>query len=245
VAAIELGLAGVRRADLRAAMIAALSDLGLKPLEVVTDAEIALYGVNGGKPGLVIIAGTGSNCRGRSARGRQAWAGGWGPVAGDEGSGSWIARRALQAVAKATDGRGPRTSLVEAACEYFDVAAAEDLATAVYAPSITNQRIAGFGRFVIDAAKRRDAVSREIVDGAGRELAQAAAAVIRKLRMQRERFTVGYVGGVFAAGELILEPLREGVAAVAPRAHLAPPALAPAEAAARMAGEHLRLALAG
>ncbi|HEV3470955.1 MAG TPA: BadF/BadG/BcrA/BcrD ATPase family protein [Pyrinomonadaceae bacterium] len=245
LAAAEVGLAGVKREDLRAAMRAALSDLGVEPLEVVTDAEIALYGVAGERAGLVIIAGSGSICRGRNARGRQAWAGGWGPVAGDEGSGSWMARRALQAVAKATDGRGPRTSLVEAACDYFNVAAAEDLATAVYAPSITNQRIAGFGRVVIEAAKRRDAVSREIVEAAGRELAQAAGAVVRRLRMQRERFAVGYVGGVFAAGELILEPLREGLAGVAPRAYLAPPALAPAEAAALMAGEHLRLALAG
>jgi N-acetylglucosamine kinase-like BadF-type ATPase len=245
LAAAEVGLAGVKREDLRAAMVAALSDLNIASLEVVTDSEIALYGATGGKPGLVIIAGTGSICRGRNLRGRQASAGGWGPLAGDEGSGSWIARRALQAAAKATDGRGPRTALVEAACEFFNVAAPEDLATAVYAPSITNQRIAGFGRRVVEAAKRRDAVSREIVDSAGRELAQAAGAVIRKLRMQRERFPVGYVGGVFAAGELILEPLREELTAVAPRAELVRPALTPAEAAARMAGEHVRLALAG
>lgn len=245
LAAAEVGLAGVKRADLRAAMRAALADLGVKPLEVVTDAEIALYGATEGEPGLVIIAGTGSICRGRNLRGRHATAGGWGPLAGDEGSGSWIARRALQAVAKATDGRGPRTSLVEAACDFFRVAAPEDLATAVYAPSITNQRIAGFGRQVIEAARRRDAVSREILDAAGRELAQSVGAVIRKLRMQRERFAVGYVGGVFKAGELILEPLREELVAVAPGARLAPPVLGPAEAAARMAGEHLRLALAG
>jgi N-acetylglucosamine kinase-like BadF-type ATPase len=245
VAAAEVGLAGVKRADLRSAMGAALAELGIKPLEVVTDSEIALYAATEGRHGVVIIAGTGSICRGRNARGRQAWAGGWGPLAGDEGSGSWIARRGLQAVAKATDGRGPRTSLVEAACDYFKVAAADDLATAVYAPSITNQHIAGFGRFVIEAAKRRDAASREIVEEAGREMAQAAGAVIRRLRMQRERFVVGYVGGVFAAGELILEPLREEVEAVAPKAYLTAPALKPVEAAARMAGEHVRLALAG
>jgi N-acetylglucosamine kinase-like BadF-type ATPase len=245
VSAFEVGLAGVRRADLRATMCVALAELGIKPLEVVTDSEVALYGATGGKPGVVIIAGTGSSCRGRNLRGRHAWAGGWGPLAGDEGSSSWIARRALQAVAKATDRRGPRTPLVKAACDFFNVAAPEDLATAVYAPSVTNQRIAGFGRLVIEAAKQRDSVSLEIVDGAGRELAQAAGAVIRKLRMQRERFAVGYVGGVFHAGELILVPLREELAAVAPRAYLTPPALAPAEAAAHMAGEHIRLALAG
>ena len=246
VAASVVGLAGVKRADLRAAMRAALSDLGAGSLEIVTDSEIALYGATEGRPGLVIIAGTGSVCRGRNSRGRPATAGGWGPLAGDEGSGAWMARRALQAVAKATDGRGPRTSLVELACDFFNVAAAEDLSTAIYAPSITNQRIAGFGRHVIEAARRRDPVSREIVEEAGRELGQAAGAVVRKLRMQRERFVVGYVGGVFNAGELILEPLREELASVAPRAYLAPPALAPAEAAARMAVEQVRvLALAG
>lgn len=245
VVAAEVGLAGVRRADIRERMRAALSELGVKTLEVVTDSEIALYGATEGKPGLVIVAGTGSVCSGVNARGRRAFAGGWGPLAGDEGSGSWIARRALQAVAWATDGRGRKTALVEAACDYFNVSGPEDLSTAVYAPHVTNTRIAGFGRPVVEAARRRDAVAREIIEEAGRELARAAAAVIRKLRMEREQFQAAYVGGVFAAGSLILEPLTVELRRAAPRAFVAPPVLAPAEAAARMAGEQLQLALAG
>ncbi|MDT5269130.1 MAG: hypothetical protein QOH49_1316 [Acidobacteriota bacterium] len=242
--AAEVGLAGVKRADIRERMRVALAELGVKTVEVVTDADIALYGATEGKPGLVIIAGTGSICCGVNARGRRACAGGWGPVVGDEGSGSWIARRALQAVARATDGRGRKTSLVEAACDYFNVAAADDLSTAIYAQNMTNKRIAGFGGRVVRAAKRRDAVAREIVEEAGRELALSAAAVVRKLKMERERFQVAYVGGVFAAGRLILDSLSEELARVAPRAFIAPPVLAPAEAAARMAGEQLQLALA-
>lgn len=245
IVAAEVGLAGVRRADIRERMRAAVAELGVKTVVVVTDADIALYGATEGKPGLVIIAGTGSVCCGVNARGRRTCAGGWGPVAGDEGSGSWIARRALQAVARATDGRGRKTSLVEAACEYFNVAAPDDLSTAIYAPNMTNTRIAGFGSRVVEAAKRRDTVAREIVEEAGRELAQAAAAVVRKLKMEREHFQVAYVGGVFAAGGLILDPLSEALARVAPRAFVAPPVLAPAEAAARMAGAQLQLALAG
>jgi len=235
LAAAEVGLAGVKRADLRARMKDALSGLGPPALEVVTDADIALYGATGGGPGLVVIAGTGSICCGASARGRRACSGGWGPVAGDEGSGSWIARRGLQAVARATDGRGGRTPLVDAACDYFKVTGPEDLSLAIYAPNMTNQRIAGFARHVIEAAKRRDSVSRAILREAGHELGLAACSVIRKLRMQRERFRIGYVGGVFTAGELVLGPLREDVTGIAARAELAPPALAPAEAAARMA----------
>src|SRR5687767_13725731 len=57
IAAAEVGLAGVKRLDLRERMREALEPLGIKSFEVVTDADIALYGATGGKAGLVIIAG--------------------------------------------------------------------------------------------------------------------------------------------------------------------------------------------
>ncbi len=246
ISAAEVGLAGVRRADLRERMRETLLGLGLGRIEVVTDAEIALYGATKGAPGLVLIAGTGSICCGLSARGKRVCAGGWGPLAGDEGGGSWLARRALQAVAHASDGRGPGTTLVQVACHYFNVTAPEDLSLALYAPSMTNEHIAGFGRYVIEAAQKRDAVARAIITEAGRELGQAAVAVIGKLNMKAERFQVAYVGGVFRAAELILSPLREVINGLAPRAYLAPPQLPPAIAAAHMARAHrARLALAG
>jgi N-acetylglucosamine kinase-like BadF-type ATPase len=239
IVAAEIGLAGVRRGDLRLRMREALSGLGIHSIEVVTDADIALFGATDGQPGLVIIAGTGSVCCGINAQGKRVYAGGWGPLAGDEGSGSWIARRALQSVARAGDGRGTETILGEVALSYFNVATTDDLLIAIYAPGMTNERIAGFGKCVTEAAKSGDKVAREIVVNAGRELGVAAVAVIRKLRMGRERFQVGYVGGVFAAGDLLLDPLREEIARAAPNAFLAPPKLLPAVAAARMAREHL------
>ena len=246
VAAAQAGLAGVRRADLRERMREALLSLGVATIEVSTDAEIALYGATGGEPGVVVIAGTGSICCGVNARGRRACAGGWGPLAGDEGSGSWIARRGLQAVARAADGRGAQTSLVGPCLEYFKIAAVEHLSTAIYAPSMTNERVAGFGRQVLEAAADGDEVAGRIVEDAGRELGEAAAAVVRQLRMERERFQAACVGGVFKAGELILESLRETLERTAPRAYLAPPHHPPAVAAALMArGQLPRLALAG
>jgi N-acetylglucosamine kinase-like BadF-type ATPase len=239
IVAAEIGLAGVRRADVRASMYNALKVLGISELEVVTDADIALFGATKGEPGLVIIAGTGSICCGRSARGKRGCAGGWGPIAGDEGSGSWIARQALRAVARASDGRGPITLLAQAACVYFNVPQPEDLSMAIYAPSVTNERIAGFGKQVVEAAQDGDAVALEIILHAGRELGIAAAAVIRGLNMERERFQVAYVGGVFKAGELLLKPVRQEIARVASKAYLAPPLMTPVAAAARMAREHL------
>ncbi|MGB9181760.1 MAG: BadF/BadG/BcrA/BcrD ATPase family protein [Pyrinomonadaceae bacterium] len=240
VVAAEIGLAGVKREDIRLSLREALSSLGIGSLEIVTDATIALFGATGGKPGLVVIAGTGSICCGINAQRKRACAGGWGPLAGDEGGGAWIARRALQAVAHAADGRGPQTSLSKLARAYFNVKEVDDLSTALYAPQMTNERLAGFGKRVIEAAQSGDAVAHRIISEAGRELGLAAAAVIQKLRMTRDSFQVAYVGGVFKAGELVLGPLREEVLSVAPNAFLAPPQLAPAVAAAHMAREHLR-----
>lgn len=239
IVAAEIGLAGARRNELKVRMRESLKSLGIGEVAVTSDADIALYGATQGAPGLVVIAGTGSNCCGINGRGKKACAGGWGPIAGDEGGGAWIARRALRAIAHATDGRGPATILTEVACAYFHVSDPNDLSTAIYAPTITNERLAGFGTDVVAAAKAKDRIAREILNEGGRELGRAAVAVIQTLKLEGE-FPVGYVGGVFAnAGELVLASMREAIAEVAPDAYLEPPQFPPAVAAARMAHDHL------
>jgi N-acetylglucosamine kinase-like BadF-type ATPase len=239
--AAGVGLAGIRRKDVRARMHDALvQTLGIKNIELVSDGDIALYGATDGRPGVVVISGTGSIAVGMNRQGKRASAGGWGPVAGDEGSGSWIARRALQSVARATDGRGPKTALSDAACEFFQVATADDLSTAIYAPTITNDRIAGFSKLVIQAAQDGDRTAREILREAGTELGKAAVTVIHKLKMEQERFQVAFVGGVFAADELVTASLREQLIKNAPRAFIDNPSFSPTIAAGRMAQENLQ-----
>ena len=248
IIAAQVGLAGARRLELSLRMREALSNLGIADVQVSGDADIALYGATtDGGPGVVVIAGTGSVCCGVNSRGRRVWAGGWGPIAGDEGGGAWIARRAIRAIAHASDGRGPKTSLMSAACNYFHVTTPDDLSTAIYAPTITNEWLAGFGKHVVDAAKAKDAVARDILSEGAKELGLMVAAVVRNLKLEHERFQVGYVGGVFnSAGELILALMREQLKQIAPNAFLAPTSFSPAVAAARMAREranHLALAV--
>jgi Predicted N-acetylglucosamine kinase len=238
IVAIECGLAGVRREDLRQVMRKLIiQHFRIKKVEVVTDAEIALYGTTLGKEGLVVIAGTGSVCIGQNSKGRKFSAGGWGPLAGDEGGGAGIARRAMQAIAKASDGRGKPTSLSEVAVEYFRAGRLEDLSVAIYAPQIDNARIAGFARYVIEEAQKGDEVSIELLEEAGKELGLAAKAVIRELKLERRKFPIGTVGGIFNAGELVTKPLIETVHEIAPKAYITKPKFAPAVAAAEMAFE--------
>lgn len=240
------GLAGVRRLDLRQRVRERITNnLGTEFIEVVTDAEIALYGATLGKAGVVVIAGTGSICYGKNEKGKTAIAGGWGPLAGDEGGGATIARRALQEIAKATDGRGEETLLSRAGIDYFRTSTPENLLIAIYTPQMDNAKIAGFARLVIETAQNGDKIAIEILSEAGYELGLAANAVIKKLNLQRRKVPIGYVGSIFRAGALITSSLLETVHTFAPKAYLAEPKLQPADAAANMAFDAHKKAIDG
>lgn len=238
IVSATLGLAGVRRSDLRLRIREGLyRQLHIKNINVITDAEIALYGATLGKAGLVVIAGTGSICLGQNDKGQKVSAGGWGPLAGDEGGGAGIARQALHAIAKASDGRGKPTKLSELAIDYFRAAHIEDLIVAIYAPQIDNAKIAGFARCVIEAAKDGDEVAVGLVGEAGHELGIAAAAVIKQLKLERRTFPISHVGSIFKAGDILIKPFLEMVHQTAPKAQFIHPKLTPSVAAARMAFE--------
>jgi len=236
IVSAQIGLAGVRREDLRYLIRNRFREiLRIRKVEVTTDAEIALYAATEGKEGLVIIAGTGSVCMGRNAKGEMASAGGWGPLAGDEGGGAGIARRALQAIAKSSDGRGKYTKLSDYAVDYFRAGRLEDLSVAIYAPQVDNARIAGFAQYVSQAANEGDEVSLELLTEAGQELGLAATAVIQKLKLQKRKFPIGKVGSVFKSEELITKPLMEKVQRIAPKAFMSETQKSPGYAAALMA----------
>jgi N-acetylglucosamine kinase-like BadF-type ATPase len=236
ISAATLGLAGVRRRDIRERVRERFCKrLDIKNTTIVTDAEIALFGTTMGKPGLVVIAGTGSICLGKNDKGETAISGGWGPLAGDEGGGAGIAQTALHTIAKASDGRGRKTALTERAAEYFRASGPDNLIVAIYSPQVDNSRIAGFARLVVETALDGDEVAIDILKDAGRELGVAACAVIKKLGLGRRKIPIGCVGSVFNAGKLLSEPMLDVIHRAAPLAYLTEPILQPSHAAAIMA----------
>ena len=232
-----IGLAGVSHPDHHRQMHAALKEaLPISDITLETDARVALAGATGARPGVVIIAGTGSIACGVNSRGRFARAGGWGPTMGDEGSGSYIGRRALESVMMSYDYRGEPTSMMEPILRHFGVASPPELPPLIYDdPDKAMREIAQLSKIAVRAAEEGDKVARGILKDAAKELAVAVIAVIEQLRMERDEFQVAYVGGVFEAGGLILDPLREEIQAFAPRAEFAPPIDPPVIGAAKMA----------
>jgi N-acetylglucosamine kinase-like BadF-type ATPase len=241
ITAACIGLAGVSHPDHNRRMLAALKEaLPIKEILLETDARVALAGATGNSAGIVIIAGTGSIACGINARGRFARSGGWGPIMGDEGSGSYIGRRALEAVMMAYDYRGEPTAMMEPVLKHFGVASPPELPPVIYETTDEQRRavmtkIAQLSHIAVRAAEQGDPVALNIMRDAAAELAKAAVAVIEQLRMERDTFRLAYVGGVFEAGELILKPLREEIQKVAPNAEIAPPLDPPVIGAVKMA----------
>lgn len=71
---------------------------------VLSDAELGYHAALGRRPGVYLIAGTGSMALARDGNGRWRRAGGLGPGRGDEGSGWWVGKEYL----RRTGRRAPR-----------------------------------------------------------------------------------------------------------------------------------------
>ena len=235
-AVVCLGLAGVDRPGDSDVIRAIMRRLGFKSRTlIVNDALVALVAGGGDGPGLVVIAGTGSIAFGVNADGVAARAGGWGSVLGDEGSGYWIGRRALAAVARDADGRGPRTRLTALVLEHFGLPRAEALVAEIYDHATGRHSIAGLGQTVDRARAEGDAVATEIFREAAAELALAASTVVSRLGMRGDGFPTLLSGGMLRGVPWLAAEVTTRMAEVAPRSVVSLLGVEPALGAVRLA----------
>ncbi|MCC2674773.1 MAG: gspK [Ramlibacter sp.] len=101
--ALAAGLSGVSHGPWRDAFLA--GNPGFAQLQAETDSYTMLLGAHGGKPGAIVIAGTGSIAESLRADGSRATVGGWGFRVDDEGSGGWLGLQAVRHGLAAFDGR--------------------------------------------------------------------------------------------------------------------------------------------
>jgi N-acetylglucosamine kinase-like BadF-type ATPase len=197
VDALVVGAAGAGRDASRVALETALSSTGIaRRIQVTTDGHIALESAFGNDPGIVLSAGTGSIGLARTPDGAFRRTGGHGWQVGDEGSGYAVARAALGAAARAVDGRGPSTVLVESLPARVD---RPDLpATLEWARTADVAAVAGLASAVLEASEHGDAVARGIVAAAAKDLAAHVHALLA-------HFPAGRGAPVALSGGLLVE----------------------------------------
>ncbi len=123
---------------------------------------------------------------------------GHGYLIGDEASGFWIGRSGLNAALRADEGRGPATSLLKSAIDFYQVPA-NALADHLHQLPSPVAQVAAFAPSVIAAAEAGDAEALFIVSQAANEIA-----VLIEVAMERAEIkTVALVGGAIPHGQLL------------------------------------------
>jgi N-acetylglucosamine kinase-like BadF-type ATPase len=195
-----LGVAGISGQKVTESMRTLLSAIVSGEIKVVGDMAIALEAAFGDSPGVIVIAGTGSIAFGRNQRGDTARAGGWGPMISDEGSGEWIGRQAIAQAMRSYDD-GASTRLIAEILEIWRVATRDEIATRANASPPPD--FAQLFPAVLKSAAAHDSLSKEILTGAGMELARLARIVLRKLWLGPAAVNVRVSGGVISNSQLV------------------------------------------
>jgi N-acetylglucosamine kinase-like BadF-type ATPase len=240
-AAVAVGAAGFATlgGQLRAELPSALArELGVRRVALMADAVAAYTGALGVRPGAVIAAGTGLIAIGTDL---ESWrrADGWGHLLGDCGGGAWIGRAGLEAALRAYDGRsGGSARLLARAEELFGPV--DGLPGLLYPRPDRPAVLASFAPEVA-ACAGDDPVAADVLCGAARHMADAAAAVCPASGVSR----VALTGGLFRLGDALLGPLEAELAARLPYARRVSaegdPLVGAVRIAADLAGNGIRL----
>lgn len=223
--ASRLGVAGTDRSRLRQELLDGMRT-SFGDTAIVSDAASALAGGTGCRPGVVVIAGTGSIAYGENGLGETARAGGWGWRLGDEGSGYTIGLKAIMAALRAQDGRGPETVLKQKIVSHLGLGRLEDIIDWVYEPGREPRGIAYLVPLVREAEAEGDEAAALVMAEAGAELGFVANAVIRRLGMSGE-FLVSLNGGVFKQPSGYIIAFEEVLRREAPECALIKPRMPP------------------
>jgi glucosamine kinase len=178
--ALWAGVSGTSRGTVIGSIEIELQRAGLASnVHVDSGAEAAFHDVFGDGAGILLVAGTGSEGRGRNAAGAGARVGGWGSLLGDEGSGYAIGLESLRRVARDEDGRGPETKLRDAILSRLELSGVDALVR--WAATADRATVARLTNVVVDSSRTGDAVAGDILVRAVEELSGHVHAMLTNL----------------------------------------------------------------
>jgi N-acetylglucosamine kinase-like BadF-type ATPase len=216
VKAASAGVASAAMPGVKEWITAVFDDFGVERSEVVGDEVIALDGAFKGGPGILQIAGTGSNCIGRAPDGGRESAGGWSSRLGDEGSGYWIGLHAVRRALNALDREEP-TRILEVVGGIWGTKTIEELVNV--GDSTPGPDFAALAPAISQLAEEGDAVALGVLKQAADDLVASVLLVRAKLRRKHSltaEIPVAWIGSVVGKSGLVRERFFAGLHAGAP-----------------------------
>jgi glucosamine kinase len=195
---------------------AVLKEFGAERIEVVGDEVIALDAAFRGGPGILQIAGTGSNTIGRAPDGSRESAGGYSSRLGDEGSGYWIGLHSVRRALHALDREEP-SQVLQRVGEIWGTKSLDDLVG--LGDSTPGPDFAALAPAMNELAEAGDAVALGVLRQAAADLVDFVLLVRGKLRRKHgivAEVPVAWTGGVVERMTIVREAFFAGLREAAP-----------------------------
>lgn len=170
---------------------------------------------------VAVVCGAGTNCVARSSDGRFVRFPSLGQLTGDWGGGQHLGSLTLWHAARAEDGRGPATALVDAVAAHFGYQTISEVSTAAHLGAIPHERLADLTPLLFQVAASGDTIARTLVVQQGEEIVAMATAALRRLNLLTSPVAVVLGGGVLRARDpLLFGVITERLLAKAPHAEI-------------------------
>jgi N-acetylglucosamine kinase-like BadF-type ATPase len=231
VDAASVGVASVSMPGTVEWITAVFNDFSIARSEVVGDEVIALDAAFRGGPGILQIAGTGSNTIGRAPDGSQETAGGWSSRLGDEGSGYWIGLNSLRRALHAYDRQQP-TQIIQRVSELWGTPNLNDFINV--GNGTPPPDFAALAPLIHSLAEAGDPVAQLTLAQAAAELVEFVLLVRSKLRSKHQiagELPVAWTGGVLSHIPMVRNAFFAGLKAAAPSMPVAHAPVIPLEGA--------------
>jgi glucosamine kinase len=216
VSAACCGVASVSMPGIVEWITAVFDDFGVERSDIVGDEVIALDAAFQGGPGILQIAGTGSNTIGRAPDGSKESAGGWSSHLGDEGSGYWIGLHSVRRALRAHDREQP-TLILKKVGEIWGTPDLDDLVN--FGDGTPGPDFAALAPVIDELAEAGDPVALDVLRQASTDLVEFVLLVRDKLKRKHGiagEVPVAWTGGVIEKMRLVREPFFAGLRAAAP-----------------------------
>ena len=131
--------------------------------------------------------------------------GAWGPILGDDGSGTWIGQQAMRAVVRQINGWGQETLLLPILREAWHLKNDWQMVEIVHHSPAPFRQVASVTPLVGQAAAQGDPVALDILRQAGHLMAVQTETLIRRAGLGEDQLDVTLCGGAWKSHPVMYE----------------------------------------
>jgi len=181
------------------------------------EAQAAILAGNLTMTGVVALSGTGADIFWLGETERKV-VGAWGPILGDQGSGTWIGQTAIREVVKYLNGWGEETALFDLIMKEWKLEKPWDMVNKVHSAPAPFRQVASLTRVVGKAVEMGDKVTVNILKEAAHLLAVQTDSLFKMAQVADDEKQVTLCGGAWKTHPMMFEVYKEELKALHPTA---------------------------